>query len=187
MINAYDFDQTIYDGDSSVDFYFYCLKKNKKVLFSVLNQGWGIFLYLLKLIDKTKMKERVFSYLKHMDSIDDAVKDFWKEKEKNIKEWYRKQQKETDVIISASPEFLLKPKEKELKVHVIASKVKPKTGKFESLNCHEYEKIKRYEEYSKKPIKEFYTDSIKADKAMLEYAKEGFIVKKDKITKYERK
>ena len=48
-------------------------------------------------------------------------------------------------------------------------------------------KLKRYEEYSKKPIKEFYTDSIKADKAMLEYAKEGFIVKKDKITKYERK
>ena len=32
MINGYDFDETIYDGDSSVDFYFFCLGKNKKVL-----------------------------------------------------------------------------------------------------------------------------------------------------------
>ena len=32
MINGYDFDETIYDGDSSVDFYFFCLRKNKKVL-----------------------------------------------------------------------------------------------------------------------------------------------------------
>lgn len=30
MINAYDFDETIYDGDSSVNFYKYCLKKTKK-------------------------------------------------------------------------------------------------------------------------------------------------------------
>ena len=32
MINSYDFDKTIYDGDSSADFYKYCLKRNKKVL-----------------------------------------------------------------------------------------------------------------------------------------------------------
>ena len=184
MINAYDFDETIYDGDSSVDFYFYCLKRNKKVLLQLPIQVWGFLLYKLKITDKTRMKERVFSYLKRIKDIDSYISDFWKSHEKNIKEWYLNQKKDTDVIISASPEFLLKPLEKKMHYTVIASKVDKKTGKFLSKNCHDYEKIKRYEELYDKKIKQFYTDSIKADKAMLEYAKEGYIVKGNEITKY---
>lgn len=183
MINAYDFDGTIYDGDSSVDFYFYCLKKNKKVLLQLPVQMWGAILYILKIYDKTKFKEKVFSYLKRIDNPDKYVKDFWKQNKIKIKDWYIKQQEKTDVIISASPEFLLKPLEKEMNFKVIATKVNKQTGKFESLNCHDYEKIKRYEELYKKKIKRFYSDSIKADKPMLEYAEEAYLVEKNNITK----
>lgn len=185
MINAYDFDETIYNGDSSVDFYFYSLKRNKKVLLQLPVQLWGAILYVLKIVDKTKFKEKVFSYLKRIDNVDDYISDFWKTHKKNIKKWYLDQKEETDVIISASPEFLLKPLEKEMNYKVIATIVDKKTGKFLSKNCHDYEKIKRYEELYNKKIKKFYTDSIKADKAMLEYAKEGYVVKGDIITKYE--
>ena len=31
-INLYDFDNTIYEGDSSTDFFFYCLKKYPKIV-----------------------------------------------------------------------------------------------------------------------------------------------------------
>ncbi len=185
MINAYDFDETIYNGDSSVDFYFYSLKRNKKVLLQLPVQLWGVILYVLKIVDKTKFKEKVFSYLKRIDNVDDYITDFWKIHKKNIKKWYLDQKEKTDVIISASPEFLLKPLEKEMNFTVIATKVNKKNGIFESKNCHDYEKIKRYEELFNKKIKKFYTDSIKADKAMLEYAKEGYVVKGDVITKYE--
>jgi len=185
MINAYDFDETIYDGDSSVDFYFYSLKRNKKVLLQLPVQAWGALLYILHITDKTKMKERIFSYLKRIDNIDDYINDFWKTHKKNIKKWYLDQQEKTDVIISASPEFLLKPLEKEMNFKVIATIVNKKTGHFDSINCHDYEKIKRYEEQYSKKIKKFYTDSIKADKAMLEYAQEGYVVKGNIITKYE--
>lgn len=185
MINAYDFDETIYDGDSSVDFYFYSLKRNKKVLLQLPIQVWGALLYILHIIDKTKMKERIFSYLKRIDNIDDYINGFWKTHKKNIKKWYLDQHEKTDVIISASPEFLLKPLEKEMNFKVIATKVNKKTGHFDSINCHDYEKIKRYEEQYSKKIKKFYTDSIKADKAMLEYAQEGYVVKGNIITKYE--
>ncbi len=185
MINAYDFDETIYDGDSSVDFYFYCLKRNKKVLLQLPVQIWGALLYILKITDKTRMKERIFSYLKRIDNVDEYIKDFWDTHIKNIKGWYLEQKEDTDVIISASPEFLLKPLEKKMHFTVIASKVDKKTGLFSSKNCHDYEKIRRYEELFNKKIKKFYTDSIKADKAMLEYAKEGYVVKGDIITKYE--
>ena len=186
MINAYDFDGTIYDGDSSVDFYFYCLKHNKKVLLVFPKQVFGIILYILKINDKTKMKESIFSFLKYMQDIDKLIDDFWNEKNKNIKEWYLKQKKDNDVIISASPEFLLKPLEKKLNVSVIASIVDKNTGKFNSKNCHDYEKITRYEKQFKNKINNFYTDSIRADKALLEYATNGFIVRGNEITKYEK-
>ena len=31
-MNAYDFDKTIYDGDSTADFYIFCLKKHKSII-----------------------------------------------------------------------------------------------------------------------------------------------------------
>lgn len=187
MINSYDFDGTIYDGDSSVDFYIYSIRKNKKVLLQVPIQLWGIILYLLRIIDKTRFKEYIFSYLKRIDNVDKNIEEFWKEKYKKIKKWYFKQKKKTDVIISASPEFLLKPLEKKLNVSIIATKVDKKTGAFLSKNCHDYEKINRYEEKYKKKIKAFYSDSIRADRAMLEYAEEAYLVTKDKVEKIDIK
>ena len=186
MINSYDFDGTIYDGDSSVDFYIYSIRKNKKVLLQVPIQLWGTILYLLRIIDKTKFKEYIFSYLKRIDNVDKYIEEFWQEKYKKIKKWYFKQKKKTDVIISASPEFLLKPLEKKLNVSIIATKVDKKTGAFLSKNCHDYEKINRYEEKYKKKIKAFYSDSIRADRAMLEYAEEAYLVTKDKVEKIDK-
>ena len=185
MINGYDFDGTIYDGDSSVDFYFYCLKKNKTILLCLPIQLYGLLLYILGIKDKTFFKEKFFSFLKKINNVDDYIKDFWKDKIKNIKSWYLEQKKPSDIIISASPEFLLKPLEKILKIKVIATKVDKNTGKFNSLNCHDYEKIKRYEQETKKKnnINKFYSDSIKADRPLLEYAKEAYLVRKNKIEK----
>ena len=185
MINAYDFDETIYNGDSSVDFFMFCLKKNKKVLKQLPTQIRGLIKYKTKKIEKTEFKEHVFSFLKQLDDVDKYISEFWDTHYKNIKEWYFKQQEKTDVIISASPEFLLKPLEKKLNVKIIGSKVDKKTGKFEGKNCHDYEKIVRYEKELKKKnnIKRFYSDSIKADKPMFEYAEEAYLVKGNEIKK----
>ena len=187
MINAYDFDGTIYDGDSSVDFYLYCLKRKPSIILFIPIQAWGIVLYLLKIRKKEYMKEKFFSILKKIKNVDEYVNDFWEIHDKKIKSWYLNQKQKTDVIISASPEFLLKPMEKKLGIsRVIATKVNKDTGKFESKNCHDYEKIIRYEQiYGNKKIRSFYTDSIKADKAMLEYAEEGYLVVKNDVSKWE--
>lgn len=32
-MNVYDFDKTIYDGDSTIDFYFYCSKNIQKLYY----------------------------------------------------------------------------------------------------------------------------------------------------------
>ncbi|MBQ8131217.1 MAG: hypothetical protein IJ193_01860 [Bacilli bacterium] len=50
-INVYDFDGTIYDGDSSIDFYWFYLRKNKKELFHTIK-------ILLSLIQYKRKKKK---------------------------------------------------------------------------------------------------------------------------------
>ena len=188
MINAYDFDGTIYDGDSSVDFFLYSLKRKPSNIILMPIQLWGVLLYILRIKDKDYMKEKLFSFVRRIDT-DKYVNDFWKTHTNNIKDFYLKQKKATDVIISASPEFLLKPLEKLYNFKVIATKVDKHPGKFISKNCHDYEQIKRYEKETKKKnnIDSFYSDSFKSDFPMLEYAKNAYLVKKDIIKKIDPK
>lgn len=72
-------------------------------------QMLGIVKYKLHLSSKEEMKEMYFSFLKGVRTDKTFVDDFWKQNQNKIKEWYLKQKRKDDVIISASPEFLLKP------------------------------------------------------------------------------
>ena len=87
------------------------------------------------------------------------------------------QKENTDVIISASPEFLLKPLEKLLNIEkVIASKVDINTGKLLSKNCYGKEKVKRFQKiYPNKVISSFYSDSL-SDIPMARLAKNSYLV-----------
>lgn len=186
MINAYDFDKTIYDGDSSIDIYAYLLKKNPLLIRFLPKQIFGIILYKLKRITKKEMKEKYFIFLKGVSNIDDKINLFWEEHKSKIKDWYLENKQESDVIISASPEFLLKPITDNLNVRLIATKVNKKTGKFETENCYAEEKVKRFKkEYRKDIINKFYTDSL-SDLPMIKISKEAYIVNKNKIIKYQK-
>ena len=87
-----------------------------------------------------------------------------------------------DVVISASPEFLLRPICEKLEIHtLIASRVDPKSGHYTGENCHGRQKVLRYREvFSHLPICEFYSDSL-SDTPLAELAEESFIVKKGRI------
>jgi phosphoserine phosphatase len=181
MINVYDFDKTIYNGDSSIDFYLYCLKRKKSIIFLLPIQIYAAILYILGLKEKEYFKEKFFSFLKKINNIDEYVEDFWNKKINKIKSWYLEQKDKSDVIISASPEFLLKPLEKKLNVEIIATKVNKRTGKFESKNCHGKEKVVRFTEKVKnKEINKFYSDPL-SDKPMMELAKNSYLVNKNTI------
>lgn len=182
MINVYDFDGTIYEGDATIGFYLFSLKKDLKLIRFLPIQVYGFIAYMLGLKDKEYLKEHFFSFLKGIKEVDSYILEFWDKKQKNIKTWYLEQQEKTDIIISASPEFLLKPLEKDFKFKVIASKVNKKTGKFESKNCYGEEKVNRFkQEIKNKKIKSFYSDSM-SDKPMMDIAKKAFFVKKNTIS-----
>lgn len=183
---AYDFDGTIYDGDSSVDFYKFCFKKKKSICKYWLKQLWFFGFYLLDLKTKTQMKEVLFCFLKEFQNPEELVKEFWESHESHLKKWYIQKDHSNDLIISASPEWLLQiPCQKLGVTKLIGSIVDIKTGKFLSLNCHGEEKVRRLKrQYPTTVITEMYTDSH-VDFPMIEIAQKGFKVKKEEIIPYQ--
>ena len=55
-MNIYDFDKTIYDGDSSIDFYKFCVKKNKLLILNSFKVLFYYFLYIFIMINSLRME-----------------------------------------------------------------------------------------------------------------------------------
>lgn len=181
-VNVYDFDKTIFDGDSTQKFYLYLLKKQPKIAIYLPKQFFYFLPFALGCMEKTKFKEKFYSCFKVVKNIEDEVENFWNLNIGDIKKWYYEKQQDTDIIISASPEFLLKPICNKLGIkHLIASKVDNKTGKYTGLNCYGKEKVLRLnKEMPNTIIKEFYSDSF-SDEPLAELAKKSYIVNKDNL------
>lgn len=181
----YDFDGTIYDGDSSVDFIIFCFKKNPQIIKLLPKFIIAAYKYKFKFITKTEMKEVFFSFLKDIKNIDKILKEFWNDHEKNIKEFYKDKNHDKDIIISASPKFLLEPIAKKYKViDLFGSPINKKTGKYNGENCHGEEKVRLFKEkYKDAEILEMYTDS-KHDLPLIKLAKKGYLVVKNEIYDY---
>ena len=184
--DLYDFDGTIYDGDSGVDIILFAMKKKPLIFFKLLGAIGIVILYKLKLRTKEQMKTRLFSFFKDIDDMDKFVKEFWESHEHKLKSyWLEKKTHKKDIIISASAEFWLKPIADKYKVcALIATNIDPKTGEVIGTNCHGKEKVRRfYEDFPRGVVYSMYTDSIN-DLPLIEEAKEGYLVKKDKIYNY---
>lgn len=183
-MNVYDFDNTIYKGDSTFDFYKFCLRRHIGIvkLFPSLLGAFTKY-YVLKKGTKTQFKEVMYKFLTFVDT-EKEVDLFWDSHIKNIKPWYKKQQKENDLIISASPEFLLKPAMKRLGIkRLIASQVSPVNGKYSGINCHGEEKVRLFRKKYNCEIEEFYSDSY-SDTPLAAISKTAYMVKDDKIKKW---
>lgn len=181
-MNVYDFDGTIYSGDSTIDFYFWELKKHPVIMKAFCKQVMGVLKYAVKMIDKTGMKSEFFSFLKYIDSVDEDVALFWEENEDKIENWYIEQKEVSDVVISASPEFLLEPICTKLHIaDLIATNVDKSTGKIYGENCRGEEKVKRFStKYKNMNVEKFYSDS-RSDAPMASLANEAYFIKKGKI------
>lgn len=181
--NVYDFDKTIYDGDSTAHFYFHCLKCHPQIAILLPYQGFFFFLFVLHIISKTQFKEKLYTFLRFIKDIDAEVERFWEINHKGIKKWYLGHQDENDIIISASPEFLLKPICRRLNIkYLFASVVDSKTGKYTGINCWGDEKVRRLKkEMPEVEMQEFYSDSY-CDQPLARIAKKSFMVTGEELS-----
>ncbi len=181
-MNAYDFDQTVFFPDSSYCFVMYCLKHHTRaVLRAMPGAALAGIKVLRKRVEVKELKEKTFAFLRELPDVDEAVRAFWEEHRENLASWYLEQKRPDDLIISASPEFLLRPIAEELGVRLLATRMDKRTGRITGANCHDEEKVRRFREaYPEERVEAFYSDSL-SDSPMARLAERAYLVKKNGI------
>lgn len=180
-VNVYDFDHTIYDGDASLDFIRYCLTRDVRLWAYLPAMSWDLVLYVLGFRTRKQVKQTAFKFLKDLKDADAVVEEFWRLHSKKIKAIYADSKSDNNIIISASPEFLLGPIATTLSADLIATNMDKNTGSIIGENCRGREKVLRLrEEYSNLVVDDMYSDSL-SDMPLLKLAQNGYIVSGRKI------
>lgn len=186
-MNVYDFDNTIYDGETLVDFIFYYIKTDPAIWKYVPKLTW---IYFKDVTHRFTVDEAVKAYASFLEGyyvkkthlLGRDVKRFWDKNEHKIKSFYETIRKEDDVIVSGTTDFLLEEICARIGIkHYISSSIDRNTGKFTRL-CFLENKVKAFREvYPDAQIENFYTDSMN-DKPMMDISRHVFLVKGSQIT-----
>ena len=155
-IDVYDFDGTIYDGDSTFDFVRFCMRRHPAMLLGLPRiAGAGVKLAMKK-IGLTEFKSALFSVMTAYMDLHTESGLFWLDgrTKKKLGKWFSKTPRDLPIVIaSASPEFELRHAAKILGVKtligtradvntgelVLSAVIYPQLDKFE--NPHDHAKI----------------------------------------------
>lgn len=181
-MNAYDFDKTIYHYDSTVRFYLWCVRRYPRIM-----RRWGrlikdVLLYKTKKITKHVYMERFYTYLRDVPDVPQEVERFWDANMKHMHSWYRQTHRPDDVVLSASPTFLIRPALERLKVmHIYGSPMNAETCLYEGERCHGEGKVRYFRAaFGDAEIENFYSDSH-SDDPMAEISRKAWLVKGEKL------
>ena len=179
-IDVYDFDGTLYDGDSTVDFWLYCLRRKPSLLRFLPAQAFSGLMMASKAWSFTRGKGVFLRFVTAIDAKAFA-RDFWSDKKalQKLGDWFDQRPRDLPIVIaSASPQFMLEPIAQRLgALHLVATRVDLDTGRLEGENCRAAEKIGRLHsllgDFS---VRAMYTDNPKADGPLLALADERYLV-----------
>ncbi len=190
-MRVFDFDGTIYDGESLFDLYLYSARHDPKVFRYIAPVLRYAVKYKLGRATLEQMEYGVgkmtegylteLSRSKRVASVEQLVDDFWDRYYARIKSWY--QPESDDVLLTASFGLTVGEACRRLGVrNLVASEVDVETMKVTYLNFNT-NKTKRFRELygPDAVIDEFYTDS-KFDQPMIDMARHAFMVKGNTIT-----
>lgn len=189
-MNVYDFDNTIYNGESAFDFFKYCLKKKPvllKVLFPIV---WDLIKYKSCRMSTEEFYQRGAYYTETFftlfDDIYAEISEFWDKNLHKIKPFYKEVQREDDVIVTANVNILVEEIFKRLGIkHYIATTFDMEKGKLVEI-CFSDVKVKRFKEEYGDKIDDFYTDSMN-DAPLMAMADRVYMVRKNRISIYKDK
>ncbi len=181
-MNAYDFDKTLYPRDSTNEFYFYSLVRHPSFLLDLPRTALAFLRHALGRISKKRLREITFLSFGRIKDLEGEVERFWEGRRDRIYPYYRRIRRPDDVVISASPEFLLKPIARHLGFGtLIASEYDPRVGRYserEGSRCYGEGKPPRFLAlFPNAEIEEFYSDSL-SDTPMARLARRAYLVKR---------
>jgi len=187
-IDVYDFDGTIYDGDSTLDFVLFCLRRHPVIVLSLPALTVSAVKLAVKKIGLTEFKSVLFGLMVRHISLTEEAKRFWQDErtKKKLGAWFYERPRDLPIVIaSASPEFELRYAADILGVsNLIGTRCDDATGKLIGKNCKGAEKISRIREaMGEYTVRAMYTDDTKADGPLLEIAEEKYKITHGRLEK----
>ena len=181
-MNVYDFDGTIFPGDCSIGFAFWCLKRHPKLWVTYLPDVLkNVILYKRGKVANYLMQRKMFSYLTLIGDFDEQIEKYWNKNEKKIAAWYLAQKKPDDLIISASPACIIGPIANRLGVKYVATDFDREFGVFVDNLMYAKEKARYMIDHGFPVIDNFYSDSL-ADTPLALCAEKAHLVTKNAST-----
>ena len=186
-MNVYDFDNTIYDGESGLHMFWEYFKRRPALVRHLPVIARSMVHYKANRVELDDVLERVGKII--VSCIDEAAGDlaedakfFWDKYERRIRPFYYKLHRPDDLIISAGPEQSLREICGRLGVaRYIGTVINEETRQLEFV-CFRENKVKAFHDrYPGQAIENLYTDSMN-DKPLMDIAQHVFLVNKGKIT-----
>ena len=186
-MNIYDFDGTIYNGDSTKDIIKFAFKKHPFMVMKCLrNARKRNRDFLQGLCSFEQVKEEMLAFIFKLENYPKFVNAFVDSHMNKIKPLYKSRHTDNDVIVTASYDLWVNLFARKLGVrNVIATRVDP-NGKIMGINCKGDEKLRRIREALPNiPIENAYTDS-QSDEVLLINAANGYVIEGNKVIPYVR-
>lgn len=181
LMNGYDFDKTIIKGNSVSHFSLFCCVRLPYLWLLLPVFLLACLLYGVRIIGKDKFLHMLEFFIVFVPRREKFVKKYWDKRIKCIKPWYWQIKRDDDIIISASPDYLINEICGRLGVACITSST-GKHGTVKGKHCYGARKVELYRErFGDTPLETFYSDSM-SDAPMFKLAKRGYYVKGNKIT-----
>ena len=184
-MNVYDFDNTLYKGESTVDFAFFMMQHNPKIYTWIPTIFWNLLMYKLCLTEKEQMQRILNEFLKVLiqDDYDitEMAQAFWRKNENRLNMALIRRIRPEDVILTASPDFMMNVIGKRLGTgHILCSKVDIPTKTILYLN-YGTNKVRYFRRlYHDTPVSRFFTDSYN-DQAMMDLAQRVYLVSNGRV------
>lgn len=150
------------------------------ILFSTLRYKINL-LSIERLYDTTARLSGAIA--KNRENMDHYIEEFWRLKHKKLKQGIMDMIADEDVIITASPGFLVRGALGWLNTdNLISSEFDPAEGRFTIL-CYRDNKVELFRRvYPEVTVDNFYTDSLN-DTPFMKISGKSWLVKRDKITR----
>ncbi len=120
-----------------------------------------------------------------------SVKKYWDKHEKDIYDFFKPENRNPDrktVLISASPDFLIKEIAERMKVdYCIASPHNSKNGHLTGTLCREQAKVRLFQErFPDAEVEDVYSDSLEHDKYIFALGKRCFLATKGELKEVDK-
>ena len=180
-MNGYDFDDTILKGNSMVRFSMFCTLRLPYLILFIPVLIVAFLLRLVRILSKNRYLHMISWFVAVVPRAEWFARKFWDKNMTRIKQWYLDQRRDDDVVVSASPQFLVGEACRRLGIRCLGSPLSPRSARLHGEHVYAEQKVETYRDaFGDEPLATYYSDSL-SDTPMFKLAEKGYFVDGDDV------